>query len=149
VVQIDPMPGDTATFDTRPDDDPLCVAASDVVKANEAYNRQLNRALQTSPEKPRALVAALAKLPLERVRDAYDDLAAEVPNDLRRRVMTIRDFTLEHGEDLLEVEDFDELSELIVKIEADPDASRVTKATLAVSKYTVDECGIRLTPGSN
>ena len=141
------MPGDTATFDTRPGDDPLCEAAQDVVDADEAYQKQLDKALTTSPEKPKTLQSRLQKLPIEKIRDAYDDLSAEVPQSLRRRVATIRDFTLKHGETLMDVEDFEKLSELVADIEGDPAASKVTKATIAVSEYTEDECGIKITQG--
>lgn len=147
VQTIDPMPGDTATFDTRPIEDPLCAAAQEIVDVNEKYQDALAKAIEASTANPDALVKAMGKLPLESMRNAYDDLAAELPTTLRRKVATIRDFTLAHAEELSKVEDLETLSELIAAFEADPDAAKVTKATLAVSKYTEDECGIKISEG--
>jgi len=147
VKAIDPMPGDTATFDTRAIEDPLCAAAQEIVDANDKYQDTLAKAIAASTANPDALVKAMSKLPLERIRNAYDDLAAELPTTLRRKVATIRDFTLAHAEELAAVEDLDALSELIAAFESDPDAAKVTKATLAVSKYTEEECGIKISEG--
>lgn len=147
VQTIDPMPGDTATFDTRSIEDPLCAAAQEIVDVNEKYQDALAKAVEASMANPDALVKAMRKLPLESMRNAYDDLAAELPTTLRRKVATIRDFTLAHAEELSKVEDLETLSELIAEFEADPDAAKVTKATLAVSEHTEDECGIKISEG--
>jgi hypothetical protein len=147
VQTIDPLPGDTVVSDTRPEDDPLCEAAQGVLDLDEEYQEILAKAIDQGVDNPAALAKALDKLPVEDIRDAYDDLAAEVPQNLRRRVATIRDFTVEHGRELLEVEDLEGLSELIAEIEADPDAAKVTRATAEVSAYTEEECGLRIAQG--
>jgi hypothetical protein len=141
---VDPMPGDTATFDTLGLDDPLCAAAQHIVDLDDKYQKALDKALAGDDD---AVVKVLSKLPVDDFRNAYDDLAAEVSTSLRRKVALIRDFTVKYAEELAAAPDLQTVSEIIAATEADPDASKVVKAKKTVSAYTDDKCGVTIAKG--
>ena len=133
--------------DTRGANDPLCKAATTIVSLNDQWQAVLAKALAAG--NPTTLVKALHKLPVDAIRNAYDDLAAEVPTALlRRRVATIRDFTAKAGDELTKVKDIDALNQLVIDLEADPDGAAAVKAAITVSKYTDKECGVRISQGA-
>lgn len=149
----DTKPDDTVkdtTPDTRGASDPLCKAAKRVVTLNQEIQYVLGKALKVSPSNPAGLQTWLKKMPIERTRDAYDDLAAAVETAaMRRRVAVIRDFTINEMERLAAVKDLDELNQLVIDLEDDPDAVASTKASVKLSAYTETECGIRIAQGAD
>lgn len=159
VIEVDVTAADTepdtvvdtvkdTTPDTRSKNDPLCKAAKKVVTLNSEIQYVLNKALKATTTT--GLSKWLKKLPLDRTKNAYDDLAAEVETTaMRRRVAIIRDFTIKETTKLSEVKDLDELNQFVIDLESDPDASASTKATLKVSAYTEKECGIRIAQGAD
>jgi hypothetical protein len=130
----------------RPRSDPLCVAVRRIVSLNDQYQDILATALAVSPDQPAALSRELRKLPLTKIRNAYDDLLVAVPENLRRKVSTVRDYAGSVGARIVAVEDVDALVALVTEIESDPDSTAAVAAARDVSRFTRQECGANISP---
>lgn len=134
----------TVPPETDPSQNPICIAAKQVVTLNDKFDNTLSKALG-GVSSVRALVRAMQSLPVEALRNAYDDLGAELTVARRRRLAAVRDFVVITGSRLASVKSVDDLSNLIGDLEADPRASRASANNKSLAPYFKTKCGFPLT----
>jgi hypothetical protein len=137
-------PAITIPPETDPSQNPICIAAKRVVTLNDRFDSTLSKALG-GVSSVRALVRAMQSLPVEDLRNSYDDLSAELTIARRRRLATVRDFVVITGSKLASVKSVDDLSNVIGDLEADPRANRAAANSKVLSKYIAAKCGFALT----
>lgn len=129
---------------TSKSQNPTCKAAKRVVALNKRFDDSLTKVLNNS-NRIRTLVSTLRKLPVTELRNAYDDLSAELNTTRRRRLAVVRDFTVDVGELLSKVRNIETLTEAIVKLEDEKKAPRAREMNRLMSIYVKRICDFKLT----
>ena len=133
----------TVPPETDPSQNPICIAAKQVVDLNDKFDSTLSKALG-GVSSVRALVRAMQSLPVEALRNAYDDLGALLSVARRRRLAAVRDFVVITGSRLASIKSVDDLSTLIGDLEADPRGSRAAANNKSLAPYFKAKCGFAL-----
>jgi hypothetical protein len=123
---------------------PTCKAAKRVVALNKRFDDSLTKVLNNS-NRISTLVSTLRRLPVTDLRNAYDDLSAELNTTRRRRLAVVRDFTVDVGELLSKVRNIETLTEAIVKLEDEKKAPRAREMNRLMSVYVNRICGFKFT----
>lgn len=129
---------------TSRSENPACKAAKRIVTLNKRFDDSLNKVLNNA-NRIRSLVSTLRKLPVTDLRNAYDDLSAELNTTRRRRLAVVRDFTVDVGELLSRVRNAETLGEALVKLEDEKKAPRAKEMNRLMSIYVNRICGFKLT----
>jgi len=137
----DTTPATPAT--TSAAQNPICKTAKRVVQLNEKIDKGLTKAFTYT--RARTLVRALRALPVTDLRNAYDDLSAELTVARRRKLAVVRDFIVDVGMGIVNASSIDKLGETIAKYESDPRAERAAINNRSLSKYINDKCDFALT----
>ncbi len=141
----EPEPTDPpAPSTTSRSQNPTCKAANRIVALNKRFDDSLTRVLSNA-NRIRSLVSTLRKLPVTDLRNAYDDLSAELNTTRRRRLAVVRDFTVDVGELLSRVRNAETLGEALVKLEDEKKAPQAREMNRLMSIYVNRICGFKLT----
>lgn len=122
---------------------PICKTAKRIVSLNERIDKGLTKAFTYTRAK--TLVRALRALPITDLRNAYDDLSAELTVARRRKLAVVRDFIVDVGMGIVNSTSIDKLGETIAKYESDARAERAAINNRSLSKYIKDKCDFALT----
>lgn len=123
---------------------PACKAAKRIVSLNTRFDESLNKVLNNA-NRIRSLVSTLRRLPVTELRNAYDDLSAELNVTRRRRLAVVRDFTVDVGDLLSRVRNAETLGEALVKLEDEKKAPQAKEMNRLMSIYVNRICGFKLT----
>ena len=139
-VAKDTTPPTPAT--TAKSKNPICMAAKRIVTISERIDEGLTKAFTYTRVK--TLVRALRALPVTDLRNAYDDLSAELSVARRRKLAVVRDFIIDVGMGIVNSSSIEKLGATIATYEADPRAERAAINNRAVSTYIKSKCDFRL-----
>jgi hypothetical protein len=135
---------DTSPTTTSMSQNPLCQATKAINTLNARFATAISKALSGSFG-PRTLVRTLQNLPATDLGNAYDDLSAAVPlASQRRKVATVRNFSVGIAQQLTQVQGTAGLSTLLASMEANPQTSAAAAADASLSVYTMRHCNAAL-----
>lgn len=138
---VDTSPPEPTT--TSPSKNPICKAAKRVVSLSATIDKTLAKAVTMT--KSGKLVRLLRGMPVTDLRNAYDDLSAELNVARRRKLAVVRDFVVDVGMALVRVTGVSSLSTTLLNLESDKRANSAAINNRAVSKYIKDKCDFPLT----
>lgn len=136
-----------------PGSEAMCAAYQAVADVNAGFQEDLGAivlaiAFSDDPAQAQEAFEALQQI-VERemppLLDAYDDLAAEVPDDLVDDVELVRSFTSDFVDALAATPDVESFESAMEAIESHPDAAAADEAAQAIAQHGEDACGISIT----
>lgn len=134
---------DTAPSTTDASKNPICKTAKKVVSLSATVDKTLAKAVATT--KSGRLVFLLRSMPITDLRNAYDDLSAELNTARRRKLAVVRDYVVDVGMALVRVTSVSSLSRTLLSLESDKRANSAAINNRAISKYIKDKCDFALT----
>jgi hypothetical protein len=127
---------------TSPSKNPICKAARRVVSLSATIDKTLLKAVSmTSASR---LVRTLRGMPVTDLRNAYDDLSAELNIARRRKLAVVRDFVVDVGMALVRVTSIQSLSNTMGNLEGDKRAENAAINNRALSSYIKGKCDFPL-----
>jgi len=128
---------------TSPSKNPICKAAKRVVTLSTTIDKALAKAVtMTSSGR---LVRTLRAMPVTDLRNAYDDLSAELTVARRRKLAVVRDWVVDVGMALVRVTGVSSLTKTMLAMESDKRAESAAINNRALSKYIKGKCDFALT----
>lgn len=137
----DTTPDTPATTDAS--QNPICKAAKRVVTLSATIDKSLAKAVTMT--RSSRLVSLLRALPVTDLRNAYDDLSAELTVARRRKLAVVRDFVVDVGMALVRVTSVSTLTTTILHLESDKRAESAAINNRSLSTYIKSKCDFALT----
>lgn len=134
---------DTTPSTTDASQNPICKNAKRVVDLNTRVDKGLNKAV--TYKRTSSVLRALRALPVTDLRNAYDDLSAELNTSRRRRLAVVRDYFVDVGMGIVNASSIAKLSETMASFEGSPRHKRAMENQRILSKYIKGKCDFALT----
>lgn len=134
---------DTTPSTTDASQNPICKSAKRVVDLNTRIDKGLNKAV--TYKRTSTVLKALRALPVTDLRNAYDDLSAELTKARRRRLAVVRDYYIDLGMGIVNATSITKLSETLLTFEGSPRHKRAMENHRVLAKYIKGKCDFALT----